>query len=83
MLLGLARVGIVSTAMLRANRKAAFVLVAVAAALLPTADPVSLVVEMVPLLALFELSILLIALQERSLRKRGIEVVGVADRWRA
>jgi sec-independent protein translocase protein TatC len=69
-LLGLARLGIISSDLLRSNRKVAFVLVAITAALLPTADPVSLVVEMVPLIALFELSIVLVRLQERSVRKR-------------
>lgn len=70
LLLGLARLGLITAAMLRSNRKAAFVLVAIVAALLPTADPISLVVEMVPLLALFELSIVLVAVQERAARRR-------------
>jgi sec-independent protein translocase protein TatC len=64
-LLGLARLGVVNSAWLRANRKVALLLIAVAAALLPTGDPVSLAAEILPMFALFELSILLVRLQER------------------
>lgn len=66
LLVGLARIGILTSTMLRANRRLAFVGLAVVAAMLPTADPVSLIIEVLPLVALFELSIWLVALQERS-----------------
>lgn len=66
-LVGLARVGILSAERLRSNRRLAYVGIAVLAALLPTADPVSLILEMLPLLALFELSILLVARTEKRL----------------
>jgi len=69
-LLGLARVGLLTTAQLRANRRVALAGVAIVAALLPTADIVSLVVEIVALTALFELSVLLVAFQERLARRR-------------
>jgi Sec-independent protein secretion pathway component TatC len=54
-----------TSARLRANRRIAFVILLIFAALLPTVDPVSLVFELVPLLLLFELSIWLSALMER------------------
>jgi sec-independent protein translocase protein TatC len=53
------RMGIVSIAQLRANRRYAYLAIAVVAAALPGVDPVSMLIEMIPLLALYELSILL------------------------
>lgn len=52
-----ARMGFVTAAQLRANRRYAVVIIAVVAMLLPGVDPVSMLIEMVPLLVLFELSI--------------------------
>jgi sec-independent protein translocase protein TatC len=69
-LLGLAATGIVRAKTLRTNRRLAYLIIAVIAALLPTADPVSLVLEMLPLLGLYELSILLVARAERRALKR-------------
>ena len=63
--LGLVRLRIVSSDRLRANRRIAFVLLLVFAALLPTVDPVSLAFEVVPLVILFEASIWLAVLLER------------------
>lgn len=51
------RVGLVTTSQLRQNRRYALVVIAVVAMLLPGTDPVSMLIEMVPLLVLFELSI--------------------------
>lgn len=51
------RVGLVTTAQLRSNRRYALLAIAVAAMLLPGTDPVSMLIEMVPLILLFELSI--------------------------
>jgi sec-independent protein translocase protein TatC len=53
------RLGVVSVDTLRRNRKYAIVAIAVLAALLPTLDPVTLMLEMIPLIALYELGILL------------------------
>ncbi|MEX2448518.1 MAG: twin-arginine translocase subunit TatC [Solirubrobacterales bacterium] len=53
------RFGIVSIDQLRANRRYAYLGIAVLAAALPGIDPISMLIEMVPLLALYELSILL------------------------
>jgi sec-independent protein translocase protein TatC len=64
-LIALTRLGIVSVDQLRANRRYAYLGLAVLAAALPGVDPVSMLIEMVPLLALYELSILLARLFER------------------
>jgi sec-independent protein translocase protein TatC len=64
-ILALVRIGVLSSAMLRKNRRIGIVIMVVFAILLPTVDPVSLVFETVPLLALFELSILLAAWMEK------------------
>jgi sec-independent protein translocase protein TatC len=53
------RIGLVTPQKLRKNRRYAIVIIAVAAMLLPGVDPVTMIIEMVPLLVLFELSILL------------------------
>jgi sec-independent protein translocase protein TatC len=53
------RLGIVEIEQLRKNRRYAYLGIAVLAAALPGVDPVSMLIEMVPLLALYELSILL------------------------
>jgi sec-independent protein translocase protein TatC len=55
----LTRLGVVTAAKLRGKRRYAIVAIAVLAALLPTLDPLTLVLEMLPLIALYELSILL------------------------
>ena len=55
--LALTRLGVVDVDTLRRNRRYAVVVIAVIAALLPTLDPVTLVLEMVPLLLLYEASI--------------------------
>ena len=44
---------------LRRNRRYAIVVIVVLASLLPTLDPLSLILESIPLYALYELSILL------------------------
>jgi len=52
-----ARMGIVTSDQLRANRRYAVLAIAVLAMLLPGVDPVSMLIEMVPLLILYELSV--------------------------
>jgi sec-independent protein translocase protein TatC len=56
-LLAASRLGIVTPEKLARGRRYAIVGIAVVAALLPTIDPVSLMLEMIPLMALYELSI--------------------------
>jgi sec-independent protein translocase protein TatC len=57
--LAVTRLGIVTPDALAQNRRYAILGIAVLAALLPSIDPVTLLLEMVPLVLLFELSILL------------------------
>ena len=64
-LLALARAGIVSARWLRKQRRVAIVALAALAAALPGTDPVTTLLEMVPLIGLYELSILLVAAAER------------------
>jgi sec-independent protein translocase protein TatC len=61
-ILAVTRLGIVTPTQLRQWRGYAYVLIAVLAALLPTVDPVTMVLEMIPLVILFELSIVLASL---------------------
>ena len=58
-ILAVTRLGIVKVEQLRSNRRYAYLLIALLAAALPGVDPVSMLIEMVPLLVLYELSILL------------------------
>jgi len=58
-LLGLVKMGITTPAKLRKHRRYAILVIAVIAAALPGVDPVSMLIEMVPLVLLYELSILL------------------------
>jgi len=58
-IVALTRLGIVSVEQLSRNRRYAYLIIAIAAAALPGVDPVSMLIEMVPLLVLFELSILI------------------------
>jgi sec-independent protein translocase protein TatC len=58
-LLGLMRLDILSVEQLRKNRRYAFLGSAVLAMLLPTVDPVSMLIETAPIYLLYELSILL------------------------
>ena len=63
--LGLVRLGVLTSAQLRRNRRIGYVVLLGAAILLPTVDPVSLALEVLPLFALFELSIWLSVVLER------------------
>jgi sec-independent protein translocase protein TatC len=56
---------VVTSDVLRRNRRIAFVILLIFAALLPTVDPVSLALEVVPLVLLYELSIWIAVLLER------------------
>jgi sec-independent protein translocase protein TatC len=58
-ILAVTRLGIVPVSWLTKNRRYAYLIIAIIAAALPGVDPVSMLIEMVPLLVLFELSILL------------------------
>jgi sec-independent protein translocase protein TatC len=71
--LALTRSGIVSTQALRRNRRYAIVIIAVIAMLLPGTDPVTTLIEMVPLLVLYELSILLSSWLDRIAAQRAAQ----------
>jgi sec-independent protein translocase protein TatC len=58
-ILALTRLGIVDVAKLRSVRRYAYVACTAIAAALPGVDPVSMLLETVPLIALYELSIVL------------------------
>ena len=73
-ILAITRVGIVSVAQLRKNRRYAFLIVAVVAMLLPGQDPVTMLSLLVPLYLLYEGSILLASLLDRrAARKEAAE----------
>jgi sec-independent protein translocase protein TatC len=63
--LTLVRLRIVTAEQLRRNWRMGVVLVMLVAILLPTVDPVSLAFEVVPLLALYFLSVWLASIMER------------------
>ncbi|MGN6274503.1 MAG: twin-arginine translocase subunit TatC [Solirubrobacterales bacterium] len=65
------RLGIVTIDQLRKNRRYAYFVISIIAAALPGVDPVSMLLEMVPLLVLYELSILLARVFDRSGAERG------------
>ena len=64
-ILGLVRIGILSTYTLRHNRRLGYFIVVVIAVLLPGVDPVTTTFEGIPLLILYEGSIWLAVLMER------------------
>jgi sec-independent protein translocase protein TatC len=76
--LTLVRLRIVTSAQLRRNWRMGVVLVFVVAILLPTVDPVSLAFEVVPLLALYFLSVWLATFMEKRW-----DVVDEPSRWAA
>ena len=63
--LGLVRVGALSSAKLRRNRRIGYMIVAVIGVALPGVDPITTIVETIPLAILFESSIWLSVLFER------------------
>jgi sec-independent protein translocase protein TatC len=64
-MLALVRLGVVSTDTLRRNRRLGYFIVAVVAVLLPGIDPVTTILQAVPLIILYEASIWLAVLVER------------------
>jgi sec-independent protein translocase protein TatC len=70
LLLALGQVGILSSATLRRHRRHAIVGLSVLGALLPGADPVTTLLETVPLFGLYEATIVLLRLSERRRSRR-------------
>jgi len=58
-ILAVTRLGIVKVEQLTSNRRYAYLVCAVVAAALPGVDPVSMLLEMAPLVVLYEISIVL------------------------
>ena len=77
--LGLVRVGVTTPEKLRRNRRYAFLACAVVAAALPGVDPVSMLIEMVPLVLLYELSILLARLFGRTAETEATDRLASAE----
>jgi sec-independent protein translocase protein TatC len=71
-IIAVTRLGIVRVEQLRENRRYAYLGIAVLAAALPGVDPVTMLIEMVPLLVLYELSILLARVFDRSGERGGV-----------
>jgi sec-independent protein translocase protein TatC len=78
--LGLTRMGIISTARLRRERRVGYFIVACIAVLLPGVDPVTTLFEMVPLIILYELSIWLSVMLDR--RSEAARAQAAADAFR-
>jgi sec-independent protein translocase protein TatC len=71
-IIAVTRLGIVRVEQLSENRRYAYLGIAVLAAALPGVDPVTMLIEMVPLLVLYELSILLARVLGRPGRSGGV-----------
>jgi sec-independent protein translocase protein TatC len=74
--LALVRLGILSTGKLRSNRRIGYFVVACVGVALPGVDPVTTVIETLPLWGLYELSIWLAVFTERR-HAAAVEVPGV------
>ncbi len=72
-ILALTRLGVISPRQLRKNRRYAIVVIAVIAMLLPGTDPVTMLIAMLPLLVLYEGSVLMASWVDRRV-KRGASV---------
>jgi sec-independent protein translocase protein TatC len=68
-ILAAVRLGVVTPKQLRGARRYALVIIAVVAALLPGQDPVTMLMLMLPLIVLYEASILFASLLDRRLRR--------------
>lgn len=73
--LGLVRLGVLSADRLRRNRRVGYVAMLAFAILLPTVDPVSLALEVAPLLVLYELSIWISVVMERRWERSAAEAL--------
>jgi sec-independent protein translocase protein TatC len=71
-IIAVTRLGIVSVESLSQNRRYAYLAIAVLAAALPGVDPITMLIEMVPLLVLYELSIVLARVLGRPGRSGGM-----------
>ncbi|MGH2968862.1 MAG: twin-arginine translocase subunit TatC, partial [Solirubrobacteraceae bacterium] len=82
-ILAATRLGVVTPRQLRKGRRYALVVIAILAMLLPGQDPVTMLIMMIPLIVLYEASILLASLLDRraarALARDEAEMAGDAD----
>ena len=78
-IIGVTRVGIVSTRTLRANRRYAILIIAVIAMVLPGQDPVTMLSMMLPMIVLFEVSILWASVLDRRKERALVRAGAVSD----
>jgi sec-independent protein translocase protein TatC len=71
-IIAVTRLGIVSVEQLSRNRRYAYLVISIVAAALPGVDPVTMLIEMVPLLVLYELSIVLARVLGRPRQNSGM-----------
>jgi sec-independent protein translocase protein TatC len=69
-IVAITRLGILTTRQLRKNRRYAILVIAIIAMLMPGQDPVTMLSMMVPMLVLYEVSILASAFLDRQARRR-------------
>jgi sec-independent protein translocase protein TatC len=69
-ILAITRLGIITTRQLRRNRRYAILIIAIIAMLMPGQDPVTMLSMMVPMLVLYEVSILASAILDRRAARR-------------
>jgi sec-independent protein translocase protein TatC len=77
-ILGLVRIGVLSSAKLRRNRRIGYATMAVLAVALPGVDPVTTTLEMIPLFLLFEMSIWLAVLLDQRTAS-GVEATTIPE----
>src|SRR3954453_18945411 len=78
-ILAVPRLGIVTPRQLAKNRRYAYLIIAVVAMLLPGTDPVSMLLEMVPLIVLFEASLILARVLNRSPERKPTGEIAVSE----
>ena len=72
-ILAITRMGILTPKQLRENRRYAILVIAIVAALLPGGDPVTMLLIMLPIVLLYEVSILLASLLDRRAARRAAQ----------
>ncbi len=78
-ILAVTRLGITTPKQLARNRRYAYVIIAVVAMVLPGTDPVSMLLEMVPLIVLFEMSLILARVLGRAPEQKPTGEIAVSE----
>ncbi len=79
-ILALTRLGVITPQQLSSNRRYAILVIAVIAMLLPGTDPVTMLLCMLPLLVLFELSLILARIFDRRAKETATGTLATQDR---